>query len=729
MNAALSDVLGLVGTTVDQKYRVERPVGEGGFSVVYRAEHVLWRQPVALKCFNTLASVPPEMREELLQGFLQEGKLMTSLSTRSAAIVQARDVGTLTTPAGQSVPYMVLEWLDGRPLDAVLATEYASGSRARSLPEAMTLLEPAVGALEIAHTQGIAHRDIKPANFFVVGDPRGEHIVKILDFGIAKVMSEHAQLQTALAKTGTNITAFTPNYGAPEQFSRTHGATGPWTDVYALALVLVELLRGGVPALEGDDYLQLAVASRDPMVRPTPRAFGLDVSDEVERVFRKALAVAPGDRHHSAGELWRELHAAAFPGAPEWRSPTTGNPLGRSSLPGATAPPTSSLGMQLTESPARLAVQPTTGGSGVVRASLAPASTTGRSAALLYAGLGVLALAVGGGVAYTFASDPKPHGAAAPSATAPVASELVVAPPPPPSCPEGMAQVDGAKFFRGSDEEGFPLWKPAHKVKLSTYCIDKTEVTARAYKECVDAGECKRAHQVPEYPRVGQLSEAQHEKNRQAYAEMCNIGENNQVKPGRDQHPVNCVTWAMAAEFCKVRGARLPTEAEWEYAARGSDGRKFPWGDDLGTDARHMNACGRECAAWEQVKGIQPPSGQMHEEDDGYPGTAPVGSFVAGRTKLGLDDMIGNVWEWTLDGFADYATVAASGEELVDPRGSEADERRGIRGGGFNGGFPLWVNPAFRYHQLATASSHGIGFRCARPLEPTAQPGAGAPAR
>jgi eukaryotic-like serine/threonine-protein kinase len=255
------------------------------------------------------------MREELIQGFLQEGKLMTSLSTRSAAIVQARDVGTLTTPAGQSVPYMVLEWLDGRPLDAVLATEYASGAPARTLPQAMTLLEPAVGALDIAHAQGMAHRDIKPANFFVVGDPGGEHMVKILDFGIAKVMSEHAQLQTALAKTGTNITAFTPNYGAPEQFSRTYGATGPWTDVYALALVIVEILRGGVPALEGDDYLQLAVASRDPMVRPTPRAFGLDLSDQVESVFLKALAIAPGDRHHAPrASSGRSSTPRPFPG-------------------------------------------------------------------------------------------------------------------------------------------------------------------------------------------------------------------------------------------------------------------------------------------------------------------------------------------------------------------------------------------------------------------------------
>ena len=127
------DPLGLIGSVVDQKYRVDSVVGEGGFSVVYRAEHVIWNQPVALKCFNVLAGVPPQMRQELLQGFIQEGKLMTSLSTRTAAIVQARDVGSLRVPAtGQEIPYMVLEWLDGKPLDRVVQLERTQNFPARA---------------------------------------------------------------------------------------------------------------------------------------------------------------------------------------------------------------------------------------------------------------------------------------------------------------------------------------------------------------------------------------------------------------------------------------------------------------------------------------------------------------------------------------------------------------------------------------------------------------------
>src|SRR5689334_2139933 len=202
------DPLGISRTLVADKYKVGPVIGEGGFSVVYRAEHTIWKQPVALKCFKILANAPPEQRDMLLDGFIQEGKLMTALSSRSAAIVQARDVGTFTTQEGLWIPYMVLEWLEGRPLDLVLHEENGAAMRPRTLHEVMALLEPAAIALELVHRQGIAHRDIKPANIFIVGDPRGPGaFVKVLDFGIAKVMAEHAQMATALSHTGKDITA------------------------------------------------------------------------------------------------------------------------------------------------------------------------------------------------------------------------------------------------------------------------------------------------------------------------------------------------------------------------------------------------------------------------------------------------------------------------------------------------------------------------------------------
>ncbi|MFO0556012.1 MAG: bifunctional serine/threonine-protein kinase/formylglycine-generating enzyme family protein [Polyangiaceae bacterium] len=738
MNAPI-DALGLVGTVVDQKYRVEAVVGEGGFSIVYRAEHIIWKQPVALKCFNALAGVPPQMRQELLQAFIQEGKLMTSLSSRTAAIVQARDVGSLTAPrTNDQVPFMVLEWLDGRPLDKILHDERDRGAPARTIFDVLAQLESVASALEVVHAQNIAHRDIKPANLFVIGDPRGAgSFVKILDFGIAKVMAEHAQLATSLAQTGREITAFTPNYGAPEQFSRAHGATGPWTDVFALALIMVEMLRGGWPALQGDDYIQLAVASRDPQVRPTPRTFGVEVNDDVELVFRRALAVAPRDRYKTAGQFWGDLHAAVFPGSAAWSPMTVGGGVGAAMLTSDGSRPsmanlstgargnTTGPRMQTGQNPPGAA--PTTplfvqGGTGPGVAA-APVEQPKKGNGTVFAILGAVALLGGGlGAYFAFGRTPAktPGASAEPSSSAPQAgsessattTESNATTAVPATCPAGMVKIDGGKFFMGSDDPGFPLWSPAHRVQLSPYCLDIYEVTTEAYKACVNKGECKRAETVPDYPKSEKTSADQHEKNRKAFSEFCNFGDNAQIKPGREKHPVNCLSWELADNYCKVQGGRLPTEAEWEFAARDPDQRKFPWGDEPGDDGKHMNAGGLEYVAWKKANGVVEDGTPMYDVDDGFPGTAPVGSFPKGVTKWGNYDMVGNVWEWT----ADYSTSYTK-DDQTDPVGPKVGERKAIRGGGFNGAYVLWVNPAFRFHMLKTASSHGIGFRCAKSLK------------
>src|SRR5947207_13750395 len=95
------DPLGIAGQTIVDKYRIERLVGEGGFAVVYRAQHTIWNQPVAIKFFNGLSSAPIEQREEFKNQFIQEGALLTELSSQTASIVQARDVGEYTSPFGQ----------------------------------------------------------------------------------------------------------------------------------------------------------------------------------------------------------------------------------------------------------------------------------------------------------------------------------------------------------------------------------------------------------------------------------------------------------------------------------------------------------------------------------------------------------------------------------------------------------------------------------------------------
>jgi serine/threonine-protein kinase len=297
-----------VGATIEGKYRVDAVVGEGGFGIVYRAHHLGFEQTVALKCLQVPAALVGQERERFFAGFMAEGRLLHQLSRASAGIVQALDVGAAESPSGKWTPYLVLEWLEGKPLDVELDQRSTSGLGGRGILDAIALLDPAARALALAHQQGVAHRDVKPANLFVA-EVGGQRTMKVLDFGIAKVMSETASLTRAFEATGGSLQAFTPRYGAPEQFSRRYGATGPWTDVFAFALVLIEVIAGR-PALQGEDTAQLFVAASDPEHRPGLRAAGIAAPDAVERVVLTALAIDPKDRYRSLGEFWDALTEA-----------------------------------------------------------------------------------------------------------------------------------------------------------------------------------------------------------------------------------------------------------------------------------------------------------------------------------------------------------------------------------------------------------------------------------
>ena len=390
MGSSVEDPLGIVGTEVD-KYRILRLAGEGGFSVVYQAEHPIWKHPVAIKFFTLLEHAEPELREHLLEDFVQEGKLMSSLSGRSAAIVQARDVGKFERPGGSWMPYMVLEWLDGRSLEGVLEDEAIARLPPRSLTQAVQLLQPAAHALTVAHKHNVAHRDLKPANLVVLGDAREPGaLIKVLDFGIAKIMGEHDALNEQLQRTGQRLTAFTPSYGAPEQFSRSFGATGPWTDVHAMALILLEVVRGGEAVLHGDSLFDIGQMSCDPEHRPTPRKLGLAVSDEVEAVFAKALALRAQDRHASMGELWADMERACGLTPAAVSAPTP--ELVPTTMPGG--PPT--LRLDPIPAPPQPVVKPDAPTVAALATSVsAPVRPSRRVPLLLGAGLAVVLLGTG----------------------------------------------------------------------------------------------------------------------------------------------------------------------------------------------------------------------------------------------------------------------------------------------------------------------------------------------
>ena len=705
-----NDPLGLVGTTIAGKYAIESVVGQGGFATVFRAQHVLWKRPVAVKVFTVLGDVAEDQRDQLLADFIQEGALLAELSEKSTAIVQARDIGMFATSAGDSVPYMVLEWLDGSTLESVLAKERAGNAPLRSLEDTVRLLDPVAEALALAHSKGIAHRDVKPANIFVLGAPSdaqgtgGTGGVKLLDFGIAKVVQDVQKM--GFGKTAGHITSFTPLYGAPEQFNRQYGSTGPWTDVFALALVVAEICSGKEP-MSGDSLVQLAYASADEKTRPTPRTLGVATSDEVEAIFKKAVAVKPDDRFANCADFWNALRAKVL------GDRLSSIASARMSVVGAAPATTETFADTIaTSGPVADALPHAQSVAGAPAAGAAPKSRT----PLLIAGVvAAIALAAGGWVALHGAGRDGAKGTgltpmSSSSAIASAGSPPLLASTSPSSsaaaakqCPPGMILIPGGEFFMGSEEkDALDTEKPLHRVRLTPYCIDELEMTVAQYKECSDRGGCRRAGKENVWPGINDVQ-------RKIYDPLCNIAD----PVGKATHPINCIDWDQAREACESRGGRLPTEAEWEFAARGPDGRVYPWGDEP-PNALLLNACGKECVAW-QKKHRDPGNtpALMYDEDDGFPNTSPVGSFPKGKSRYGLQDVVGNVWEWVADFYADYDKATAS-STVTDPKGPATAADRVIRGGAWNGAQPSWVRPSFRFHVAPGARSYGFGFRCAK---------------
>jgi metallo-beta-lactamase class B len=202
----------------------------------------------------------------------------------------------------------------------------------------------------------------------------------------------------------------------------------------------------------------------------------------------------------------------------------------------------------------------------------------------------------------------------------------------PRACPEGMVTLPAGSFSLGSDtDEDNPLG--AHLTALGSFCLDRTEVTVEAFASCVKAGACTAAATT--------MGEDFSSAERALFDPWF-----NGARQQRRLHPVNGVTWAQARSYCAWRGGRLPTQTEWEYAARdaGQLGDAYAW-DPTDKSLRTHNGCGRECVRMLRRHGM--PNAEGYPWDDGYVGTAPVGTFKDGATAQGLVDMEGNVVEWT----------------------------------------------------------------------------------
>ncbi len=308
----MQDPFGIAGSVQARVFRVQGAVAEGGFGVVYRAFHDVFRSDVALKCLKVPDTLTPAQRPAFLERFRSEAELLFRLSAALPEVVRPLQFGVLETQ--QFVPFLALEWLEGETLDRFVAQRADAGKAPLALTAALELLTPIARVLSRAHNfndrgqqLAIIHSDMKPENVFLAS-VHGERLVKILDFGIARVKAETNAI-AGRATSQDGVSAFSPAYAAPEQWHpASFGGIGPWTDVYGLALTLTEVLIGK-PPIHGD-LTSMMGAALAPDWRPTPRTKGAKIGDAAEKAFERALAVDPRARTQTVEAFWTQLELA-----------------------------------------------------------------------------------------------------------------------------------------------------------------------------------------------------------------------------------------------------------------------------------------------------------------------------------------------------------------------------------------------------------------------------------
>ncbi len=639
------------GTIFARDFRVIGKLSEGGMGAVYTVEQLSTGRERALKLMHPELVGDGAMRAK----FVQEARIGARVKSDHVVEVVAAGVDDAT-----GVPYLAMELLEGENLEARLHEEPLTSD------EAYAILEQLCHAVAAAHAGGIVHRDLKPENVFLRKTRTGTGgaaVVKVLDFGIAKVVEE--------ARTSNNTGALgSPFWMAPEQTERRATIT-PATDVWAIGLIAFNLFAGkSFWKTANDGGSSLTAFMRELVLEPIPpastRAAEWGAAERMpqgfDAWFAKCVTREPAERFHDAGVAWQALASTA--GKRSWTLPTAHEtpkvePQVRTAnmALARTLPHTADLSPEEDE-PQHVPVA----------ASKWP----------LFAGLAFVAAAVGGGIFATMHVASSSPVTPTPTIATGKTSELI--------CPDGMASIPSGKLSMGT-ADGESDERPVHDVQLNAFCIDLSEVTVAQYDTCAKDGACPLAGKAVEWSGIQAHDHA-------VWDGFCNEG-----KVDRATHPINCITSDQARAFCKHQDKRLPSEDEWEYAARGTEGRTYPWGNDR-PSATFLNACGTECAAQAKLLNIELTA--LYPSDDAFVGTAPVRSFSAGRSPQGVFDLGGNVSEWTSSAFCPYPGSNCN-TDLRSTRGSswQTDEMRDARS-------------ASRKKTSPAARTADLGFRCAK---------------
>jgi len=688
------------------RYQITGPIGRGGMAEVYTARDTRLDTDVAIKFIRT-DRFPPDIIRGVVKRFQNEAKKMAQLSHPN--IVKVTDYGKY-----EGTPYLVMDYLPGGTFKQYLG---------KPVPyqQAAGLLLPIANALAYAHARGVIHRDVKPANILIsdIDQPM------LSDFGVAKMVdSEGAQGLTA---TGAAIG--TPEYMAPEQ------AVGKEidhrVDIYSLGVILYELINGRRP-YSAETPMQVIIKQSTEALPPASQ-FVKGLPREVEQVLIKALDKEPKQRFSGMGAFAQELENLSTNAKPSVKTPkvktkqriraTPRQKNGRKKLVSLTGQKSTFnirwvIGAMIFIGAALVVLwviklptgdllkveQQTTKKIEDVVEVMPPTSILTSTPEFAQTSIPTIPPTPAGpfeyevlegdscwGIADKFTVDLQsflainnfedgtchispgqkikvPAPGQTPTSALGIGSTIV-------SKKDGMTLVyiPEGEFEMGS-EEGDSDESPVHTVYLDAFLIDQTEVTNTMFAEFLNSEGNQKEGGVT-WLDAGD-----------ADARILNLDDIWQSDHGYADHPATEVSWYGAKAYCEWAGRRLPTEAEWEKAARGENGRTYPWGENISCSQANYWGC------------------------DQFPRTSPVGYYgSAGASPYGAYDMAGNVLEWVMDKYGSRYYEDSWDE---NPTGPDSGGYRVIRGGSWSYS-ERKERSANRFNFDPTNSSYSIGFRCA----------------
>lgn len=641
----------MINQTFNNRYKISSRLGKGAMGIVYKAIDIQSGREVALKVISGNLDV----ESEFLGRFKREGETLQQL--KHPNIVEFLDAFEY-----EENYVIVMEYVSGRNLHDLIKKGKLSLKHANHI--ALGLCD----ALIHSHKLGIIHRDIKPENILLKEDGTP----KLADFGVARLNEA-----TRMTRSGTQVG--TPYYMAPEAWEGKH--LDAQADIWSLGVVIFEMLTGEVP-FGGDTGAAVMnkVLTTNP---PNIKSLRKEIPSSVVKIVNRMLTRDKKRRYQTMWEVITDLE----------RNQSKTSLLSTKRKSDSVKQSVSIkiwlwgivgfigivtvIGFILKQIPMMLST-PTSDIATVYpvlnqtqQSDILPTPTLAIPTTLIPTTQENITIDIT--VTSTFFTSPDLDSTATPTSVSfipNIDSTLI-------SEKDGMnlVYVPAGEFIMGSDD-GYARERPIHTVYLDNYWIDQTEVTNAMYAKCVEDGECT----PPAFIRSS--------KRNSYYG-------NSQF----NDYPVIWVSWNQANVYCEWADRRLPTEAEWEKAARGTNGSTYPWGEAI-------------------------PNANLLNLNRGTGGdTSEVGSYPAGASVYGVLDMASNVWEFVNDWYDEnyYANSPS-----LNPQGPSSGQDKVLRGGTWYLD-DILLRSAMRsgVGDPSNSSYSIVGFRCATsviPIEASNQP-------